>query len=343
MKNLFQKWNGIIVILALFLGACLPKDGQSAQSSQPANVRVVGLNLDNQDQQVGEVLVNNNNTLVWRQQFQQYLAAGNKVDVFIDCDDGRCSAGAQQYAVFVAEGQAEPFRFEIGSLAAEITPEMVQVINALIDQGRVRSIVISTHTCEGGTCGAQGVKAELESGKPVSEFEAHGVGQAAQWINENLDSSHPIDQVGAQVAKVFEGTGGRVPVFGFVADHATQLKELVANRFTAAAGEDLIVNELVLQNQESARILGPKAAEMGLEKAQSFRRIVVTDSMLPVEVLVGTTPGGLDEAFNVSLIVPPGATAEQLESAVGPARAALQYSLAHETSETELFFMFQDE
>lgn len=343
MRKIFQNGVSLWFILTLLLAACQTNGQNSAQSNQPANVRVVGLNLDNQDQQVGEVLVNNNNTLSWRQQFTQALAAGNKFDVFIDCDDGRVSAGSQQYAVFTSQGQQEPFRFEIGSLAGEVTPEMVAVLNQMIDRGQIRSINVSSHTCEGGTCGAQGVKAELEAGKPVSEFTDHGVGDAAQWISDNLDASTPIEQVAAQVTRVFEGTDGRVPVFGWVADHATQERELVVERYTGLPGEDVILHELEWQNQESAKVLLPQAQAQGLDKAQSFRRIVVTDSMLPVEVLVGTTPGGLDEAFNVSLIVPPGASAEQIESAMGPARAGLQYALAHATPETELIFMFEDE
>lgn len=339
-----QRIISIVLALAFVLSACTTPQGAVPLNGgiQPY---VMGWNLNNQDPQVAEILMNNNDVADSRSAFQSYLDNGGKVDLHIDCADGRIDAGSQFYAGRIAGGGVAPYRFEIGSLAGQVTPEMIAEINKWIDRGWIRSINISSHTCEGGTCGAQGVKLELQSGKPVSDFEAHGLGDAARWINEDLDSALPTEQVSAQASKVFYGTNMRVPVFGWVADHATQKRELVAELYSGLdPNETAIRDELVRLNKESAAVLAPQAQAEGLGSAQHFRHIIITQGEIPfpVEMLAGLPEAGLDQAFNASIVISQGASEEQIVAALASAKAALQYGLAYSTSETEVLFFFED-
>lgn len=347
MTKIISKSIIFLIVAAFVLSAC---EFPTTTASQPAAVsietaRIVFWSdpaaLGASD--VQEVMNMNAATAGWRQYMMDILAQG-EVDVFIDCVDGRVGAQSQYYAKLMSDGYLAVPHLEITSLAGEVTPEIIKYLQYLNNSGwvRIRSINVSSHTCANSVCGAQGVFAEIQAGKPISEFQTHGVGEAAEWISAHVDSANPIEQVGAQVTKLYNAFNGQVTVFGWMADHGTQARELVAELYSGGEHDIAIRDELVKLNADSAAILAPQAAAQGLDKAQSFRRIVVTDWPGPVESLL-EMEGVLDEAFNASVLVSPDFTDAEVEATISAARAATQYALAHANAETEFLVMFQDE
>jgi len=336
----------VFLIVTMLLGACGNPTSASLPSAPADSSRVVywGDPAALADTDVQEVMSLNAASAPWRRSMNDILGQGVAVDVFIDCDDGRVCAEQQFYAKLIQDGYAVPPHLEIGILAGEVTPELLKYVQYLIDSGwiHVRSFNISTHTCADSSCGAQGVKAEIESGKPLAEFQAHGVGEAAAWIDANVTSSHPVDQLGANVAEVYNYFDGEYPVFGWIADHGTQSRELAAELHSGQPDDFAIRDELVRLNRESAEILAPLAEQQGLNLSQSFKRIVVTDYYGPVEGLLKIQEG-LDEAFNVSVLVAPNFTDVDVANTIAAARAATQYALAYAGAETEVILAFQDE
>ncbi len=333
----------IILALAVMLSACTTPQG-AVPPDGGIQTHVAGWNLSNQDPQVAEVLMNNNDIAGSRSAFQSYLNNGGKVDLNFVCVDGRVNTGSLFYAGRIAAGGVPAYYFEIGSLAAQVTPEILTLANKLIDKGWIRSINVLTHASDLSGCGAQSVKAELEAGKTLAEFESHGVGEAASWISTGVDHSGTLEQTIAQVSKLAAGTNFRVPVFGWRVDHGTQVVDLVAESYTGALGEDMIRDELIALNRDSAAIMGPQAQAEGLGLAQHFRHIVVVQMETPptAELVAGLPEGKLDNVFNINVVVSPWANETEIQAALAGPKAALQYSLEHATEETEVLFFFEN-